>query len=126
VVIVDRALSGGQAVNAAVCVAAAIAPDVPGLLGAGGPAAAGRGHFTAHPPAGPGRDARPGAVEGSDLGEDVDDRLGGQAGNGSAPEVMDPADDPGGDALLQGSALSLELRRPARIRGGDVDGFGFR
>ena len=37
VVIVDRSLSGGQAVNAAVCVAAAIAPGVPGMLGSGGP-----------------------------------------------------------------------------------------
>jgi hypothetical protein len=37
VVIVDEALSPGQAVNAAVCVAAATAPGVPGLLGAGGP-----------------------------------------------------------------------------------------
>ena len=36
VVIVDEALSPGQAVNAAVCVAAATAPGVPGLLGPGG------------------------------------------------------------------------------------------
>ena len=32
VVIVDKSLSPGQAVNAAVCVAAATAPAVPGLL----------------------------------------------------------------------------------------------
>jgi hypothetical protein len=44
VVIVDRSLSGGQAVNAAVCVAAATAPGVPGLLGPGGPDAAGQFH----------------------------------------------------------------------------------
>ncbi len=36
VVIVDRSLSPGQAVNAAVCVSAATAPAVPGLLGPGG------------------------------------------------------------------------------------------
>ena len=44
VVIVDRSLSGGQAVNAAVCVAAAPAPDVPGLLGPGGADAADQFH----------------------------------------------------------------------------------
>jgi hypothetical protein len=44
VVIVDEALSPGQAVNAAVCVAAATAPGVPGLLGAGGPDASGYWH----------------------------------------------------------------------------------
>jgi hypothetical protein len=37
VVIVDRSLPPGQAVNAAVCVAAATAPAVPGMLGPGGP-----------------------------------------------------------------------------------------
>jgi hypothetical protein len=37
VVIVDEGLSPGQAVNAAVCVAAATAPGIPGLLGLGGP-----------------------------------------------------------------------------------------
>jgi hypothetical protein len=36
VVIVDRDLSPGQAVNAAVCVAAATSPEVSGLLGPGG------------------------------------------------------------------------------------------
>ncbi len=36
-VIVDRSLSPGQAVNAAVCVSAATAPAVPGLLGPCGP-----------------------------------------------------------------------------------------
>src|SRR5689334_5343819 len=36
VVIVDEGLSPGQAVNAAVCVAAATAPRIPGLLGPGG------------------------------------------------------------------------------------------
>ena len=41
-----------------------------------------------------------GVVEGLDTGEDVDDRLGGQAGDGSAPDVMDPADDVRADALL--------------------------
>jgi hypothetical protein len=40
VVVVDESLSPGQAVNAAVCVAAATAPAVPGLLGPGGPDAA--------------------------------------------------------------------------------------
>jgi hypothetical protein len=65
-------------------------------------------------------DARPGAVESLDTGEDVDDRLGGQAGDGSAPDVMDPANDPGADALLQVSTLSLEFHRPARIIGGEV------
>src|SRR4029077_3886860 len=40
VVIVDQSLSPGQAVNAAVCVSAATAPAVPGLLGSGGPDAA--------------------------------------------------------------------------------------
>src|SRR5207244_2477168 len=40
VVIVDESLSPGQAVNAAVCVSAATAPAVPGLLGPGGPDAA--------------------------------------------------------------------------------------
>jgi hypothetical protein len=44
VVIVDEALSPGQAVNAAVCVATATAPGVPGLLGAGGPDVSGRWH----------------------------------------------------------------------------------
>jgi hypothetical protein len=44
VVIVDRALSPGQAVNAAVCVSAATAPAVAGLLGPGGPDAAGQWH----------------------------------------------------------------------------------
>ena len=40
VVIVDQSLSPGQAANAAVCVSAATAPAVPGLLGSGGGAAA--------------------------------------------------------------------------------------
>src|SRR5258708_34342818 len=40
VVIIDQSLSPGQAVNAAVCVSAATAPAVPGLLGSGGPDAA--------------------------------------------------------------------------------------
>jgi hypothetical protein len=44
VVIVDAGLSPGQAVNAAVCVAAATAPGVPGLLGAGGPDASDHWH----------------------------------------------------------------------------------
>ncbi len=44
VVIVDRALPPGQAVNAAVCVSAATAPAVAGLLGPGGPDAAGQWH----------------------------------------------------------------------------------
>jgi len=44
VVIVDAALSPGQAVNAAVCVASATAPAVAGLLGPGGPDAAGGWH----------------------------------------------------------------------------------
>ncbi|MFY9928396.1 MAG: DUF2000 domain-containing protein [Streptosporangiaceae bacterium] len=44
VVIVDEALSPGQAVNAAVCVSAATAPAVAGLLGPGGPDAAGQSH----------------------------------------------------------------------------------
>jgi Protein of unknown function (DUF2000) len=44
VVIVDRSLSPGQAVNAAVCVSAATAPAVPGLLGPGGPDASGHWH----------------------------------------------------------------------------------
>ena len=44
VVIVDQALSPGQAANAAVCVAAATAPAVPGLLGPGGPDASEHWH----------------------------------------------------------------------------------
>ena len=44
VVIVDRALSPGQAVNAAVCVSAATATAVPGLLGSGGPDASDHWH----------------------------------------------------------------------------------
>src|SRR5580765_9060559 len=44
VVIVDQSLSPGQAVNAAVCVAAATAPGVPGLLGTGGPDASDHWH----------------------------------------------------------------------------------
>ncbi len=44
VVIVDRSLSPGQAVNAAVCVSAATAPTVPGLLGPGGSDAADHWH----------------------------------------------------------------------------------
>jgi hypothetical protein len=44
VVIVDEGLSPGQAVNAAVCVAAATAPGVPGLLGPGGPDASEHWH----------------------------------------------------------------------------------
>ncbi len=44
VVIVDQALSPGQAVNAAVCVSAATAPTVPGLLGPGGPDASDHWH----------------------------------------------------------------------------------
>ena len=44
VVIVDRSLSPGQAVNAAVCVSAATAPAVPGLLGPGGPDASDHWH----------------------------------------------------------------------------------
>ena len=44
VVIVDRSLSPGQAVNAAVCVSAATSPEVPGLLGPGGPDAADQWH----------------------------------------------------------------------------------
>src|SRR6202045_1124194 len=43
-VIVDRALSPRQAVNAAVCVSAATAPAVPGLLGPGGPDASDHWH----------------------------------------------------------------------------------
>ena len=45
VVIVDRSLSPGQAVNAAVCVSAATAPAVPGLLGPGGPDASDQWHL---------------------------------------------------------------------------------
>ena len=44
VVIVYRSLSPGQAVNAAVCVAAATSPEVSGLLGPGGTDAADRWH----------------------------------------------------------------------------------
>ena len=44
VVIVDRSLSPGQAANAAVCVSAATAPTVPGLLGPGGPDASDHWH----------------------------------------------------------------------------------
>lgn len=44
VVIVDRSLSPGQAANAAVCVSAATAPTVPGLLGPGGSDASDRWH----------------------------------------------------------------------------------
>lgn len=44
VVIVNRSLSPGQAVNAAVCVSAATAPGVPGLLGSGGPDASDQWH----------------------------------------------------------------------------------
>jgi hypothetical protein len=44
VVIVDRDLSSGQAVNAAVCVAAATSPEVSGLLGPGGCDASGTWH----------------------------------------------------------------------------------
>ncbi len=44
VVIVDRDLSAGQAVNAAVCVAAGTSPDVEGLLGPGGSDASGTWH----------------------------------------------------------------------------------
>jgi hypothetical protein len=44
VVIVGKALSPGQAVNAAVCVSAATATAVAGLLGPGGPDAAGQTH----------------------------------------------------------------------------------
>jgi hypothetical protein len=45
VVIVDRSLSPGQAANAAVCVSAATAPTVPGLLGPGGPDASDHWHL---------------------------------------------------------------------------------
>ncbi len=45
VVIVDRSLSPGQAVNAAVCVSAATAPAVPGLLGPRGPDASDQWHL---------------------------------------------------------------------------------
>src|SRR5260370_26517915 len=44
VVIVDQSLSPGQAANAAVCVAAATAPAIPGLLGPGGPDASEHWH----------------------------------------------------------------------------------
>jgi hypothetical protein len=44
VVIVDQSLSPGQAANAAVCVSAATAPAVPGLLGRGGPDASEQWH----------------------------------------------------------------------------------
>ena len=44
VVIVDRSLSPGQAVNAAVCVSAATSPEVPGLPGPGGTDAADQWH----------------------------------------------------------------------------------
>lgn len=40
--------------------------------------------------------------------------------------MMDPADDPWADTLLQISTLSLELHRPARIIVGDTDGLVFR
>src|SRR5712664_1040981 len=70
VVIVDQSLSPGQAVNAAVCVSAATAPAVPGLLGSGGPDAADIWHPGARSrashgstgprlPSSPGRSARP-------------------------------------------------------------------
>jgi hypothetical protein len=45
VVIVDRSLSPGQTVNAAICVAAATAPAVPGLLGPGARDASGTWHY---------------------------------------------------------------------------------
>src|SRR5277367_353497 len=44
VVIVDRSLSPGQGANAAVCVSAATAPAVAGLLGPGGSDASGGWH----------------------------------------------------------------------------------
>jgi hypothetical protein len=44
VVIVDQSLSPGHAANAAVCVAAATTPAVPGLLGPGGPDASEHWH----------------------------------------------------------------------------------
>jgi len=44
VMIADRSLSPGQAVNAAVCVSAATATAVPGLLGPGGPDASDHWH----------------------------------------------------------------------------------
>jgi hypothetical protein len=44
VVVVDRSLPPGQAVNAAVCVSAAAAPAVPGLLGPGGSDGSGGWH----------------------------------------------------------------------------------
>jgi hypothetical protein len=44
VVIVNESLSPGQAANAAVCVAAATSPAVPGLLGPGGADAGGAWH----------------------------------------------------------------------------------
>src|SRR5579875_134651 len=44
VVIVDRSLPAGSAVNAAICVAASTSPDIPGLLGPGGRDASGTWH----------------------------------------------------------------------------------
>ncbi|HEV7399309.1 MAG TPA: hypothetical protein VGN84_03470 [Solirubrobacterales bacterium] len=55
-------------------------------------------------------------------GEDVDDRLGLEAGNRGAADMVDAAHDPFADRLFEQRALLLESSRPAWIGRRELDG----
>ena len=55
------------------------------------------------------------------LGEDVDHRLGGEAGDARAANVVDLACKPGCEDRLQPRLLCLELLRPGRVVQDDPD-----
>jgi hypothetical protein len=66
-------------------------------------------------------EACPRGLEALDADQDVDHRLGGEAGHRRAADVMDPACGPRPDAGLQPLALLLEEARPGGVVGEDPD-----
>jgi hypothetical protein len=58
-----------------------------------------------------------------DADENVDDRLGFQAGDGGAADVMDAALDPAANRFFERFALKLEATRPPWIRRDENDRF---
>jgi hypothetical protein len=57
----------------------------------------------------------PAPCEVTHAGHHVDDRLGGEAGNGSRADVVDTALEPWGEHSSQKRALGLEASRPIRV-----------
>jgi hypothetical protein len=68
-----------------------------------------------------GRNHQTGGAEAGHLAEHVHDRFGGETRNGGAAEVLDPADEPGGEGRLEMPRLTQEKVWPARIMGRDVN-----